>query len=97
MEPKSLSTPDVTLAQLLAAVSAIVGLFVTQHYIDNNLGQLITGIAAIVLPLVWVAADAIIRLGRSRALSTSPKGVVADDEPLPVKTVVPRSKRPRKL
>lgn len=91
MEPKPLGTPDITPAQVLAAVSAIVGLFVTQRYIDERLAQLITGIASIVLPLVWVAADALIRHGRSRAFVVAPKGVVGDDDPpAPVKR--PRAK-----
>ena len=80
MEPKSLATPDITPAQIVAAVSAIVGLFVSQGLIDNNRAQIITGVASIVLPLIWVAADAVIRHGRARAFTVPPKGVVAEDE-----------------
>lgn len=83
MDPKPLSTPDVTKAQVLAAITAIVGLCVSQGFVDNNLAQLITGVAAIVLPLIWVVADAVIRHGRARAFQVPPKGVVAD-EPTPV-------------
>ena len=56
-----MKTPDITLAQILAALGSIVGLFVSQGLLDNRLEKLITGIAAVVLPLVWVVADAWIR------------------------------------
>lgn len=81
MDPKPLKTPDVTSVQVLAVVSSVVGLFLTQHYIDERLAQTITGVASIVLPLVWMVADALIRHGRARAFTMPPKGVVADDEP----------------
>lgn len=90
MDPKPLATPDVTPAQVIAAITAVVGLFVSQGYVDGHLAQLITGVAAIVLPLVWVVADAIIRHGRARAFQVPPKGVVADDAP-PKPVVKPKS------
>jgi hypothetical protein len=94
MDSKPLATPDITWAQVLAAVTAVVGLFVTQNYIDQRLAQLITGIASIVGPLVWVAADAVIRHGRARAFAIPPKGVVAEEhEPLPLKTTVKRTRK----
>jgi hypothetical protein len=68
-----LATPDITPAQILAAVAAVCGLLVANGVIDNRTEKLITGIAAIVLPLAWVIADAIIRHGRSRALLLPPR------------------------
>lgn len=67
--------PDITAAQILAGITTVVGLFVSQGVITNGQEKLITGIAAVVLPLVLVAADAVIRHGRSRALA--PSAVVA--------------------
>lgn len=62
-----LKTPDLTAAQLVAAISSIAGLFVSTQYIDGRTEQLVTGVAAIVVPIVWVLADAVIRHGRSVA------------------------------
>jgi hypothetical protein len=66
------STPDITPAQGLAALAAIGAQLVDAQLIDGRPDKLIVGIAGIVLPLAWVAADAIIRHGRSRALAPAP-------------------------
>lgn len=93
MDPKPLSTPDITPAQIAAAVAAIVGLLVSQGLLTNDRAQLITGIAAIVLPLIWVAADAVIRHGRSRAFTVPPKGIVAEDHHPAAKTTAAKAQR----
>jgi hypothetical protein len=64
--------PDLTLAQILAGLTTVIGLFASQGLITNQQEKLITGIAAVVLPIVLVAADAVIRHGRSRALAPHP-------------------------
>lgn len=75
----SLQTPDVTLAQLLAAFTWIVAQAVTIGFVDNNQSALILQVGTTGLSAVWVIADAIIRNGRARAFMHAPKGEVADD------------------
>lgn len=67
-----MKTPDITPAQILAALSAVIGLFCTQGLIDNNTEKLLGGAASILIPMTWKIADAIIRHGRSRALLNQP-------------------------
>lgn len=62
-------TPDLTPAQLVSSVLAIIGLLVSQGIIDNQREKLIGGIASIAIPVVWQLADAIIRHGRAKALA----------------------------
>ncbi len=77
---KSLSTPDVTPAQLVAIVGSILavivafGLDLSQDKQDSII-QLVT----ILAPLI-VGGDAVIRHGRSRAMVVPPKGEVLDDD-----------------
>lgn len=68
----TLKTPDITPAQIIAVVSSLVGLFVSQGVIDNNTASLVTGVASIVIPFAWLIADAVIRNGRARALAANP-------------------------
>lgn len=60
-----MKTPDLTPAQLVAAVTTVVGLLVSQGLVDNGTEKLIGGIASTLIPLVWIVADAIIRHGRA--------------------------------
>jgi hypothetical protein len=64
-----LKTPDITPAQLVAAFSAVVGLVLTARYIDDRLAQLLVGVGAIVIPIAWTLADALIRRGRSNVVA----------------------------
>ncbi len=79
MDGKTLATPDFSPVQIASAITAIVGLFVSQGLIDNDRAQLITGLAAIVVPMIWMLADAIIRHGRARAFTNAPKPLEGGD------------------
>lgn len=61
-----MKTPDITPAQVLAALGAIVAELAAATVIDGRLASLLTGLAGIVVPFGWLIADAIIRHGRSR-------------------------------
>lgn len=71
-----LKTPDVTLVQIIAvlgagfALAAAFGLDISQDK-QNAIVQLVTVLAPIV-----IAADAVIRHGRARAMIVPPKGEV---------------------
>lgn len=91
MQP--LKTPDITAAQIVAAISAIAGLFVSSQYIDGKTEQLITGIAAIVVPIVWVLADAVIRHGRSVAQGQAGSASVELSASVPAKRPAVRAAR----
>lgn len=84
MPPESTPTPAVpqiaapaplskitnpTIAGILSAIAAIVGLFVTQNLISNNDAQILTGIAAIVVPLGYTGVVLVIRLVHQHAAS----------------------------
>lgn len=60
-----MTTPDITPAQIVSAIGAIVGLLVSNLLIDDNTAKLITNIAAIVVPICFIFADAIIRHARA--------------------------------
>lgn len=61
-----LKTPDITSAQLVAIVGAVVAQLVDATIINGHTAQLVVGLAGIVVPSVFVLADALIRHGRSR-------------------------------
>jgi hypothetical protein len=67
-----MKTPDITPAQVISVLTAIVAQFVARGILDNATAQTIVQIAGIVLPAVWMLADAIIRHGRSRAMLHAP-------------------------
>jgi hypothetical protein len=60
-----MQTPDITAAQVLSIIASLVTLAVSNLWIDSDTGKLVTEIAAIVVPAVWILADAIIRHGRA--------------------------------
>jgi hypothetical protein len=60
--------PDVTLAQLVAALTWVLSQAVAMGFIDSNQSALALQVASTVLTAAWVIGDAIIRNGRSRAL-----------------------------
>lgn len=61
-----MATPNITQAQVLALVTAVIGLIVSQGLVSNDNGQKIIGIAAIAIPIVIALADAFIRHGRAK-------------------------------
>lgn len=62
----TLKMPDITLAQILAALAWVVGQIVAMGFVDNDTGQLVLQVGTTVLSAVWFVADAIIRHGRSK-------------------------------
>lgn len=61
-----MKTPDITLAQIMAAIKWIVAQLVITTLVDNNTAQYILQICATVVPAAWMVADAIIRHGRAK-------------------------------
>lgn len=74
-----MQTPNITQAQVLASLTTIVGLLVTQGAVTNGTGKLIGGIAAVVIPFVWIIADAIIRHGRAKVAAASQLASVSNN------------------
>jgi predicted histidine transporter YuiF (NhaC family) len=66
-----MKSPDFTPVQITAALTSLVGLLVTQGLITNHSEKTITGLAAILVPIAWQLADAIIRHGRSKVAAAS--------------------------
>lgn len=60
-----MKTPNLTSAQIVSSALAVIGLLVTQGAVTNETGKLIGGLASILIPTIWIVADAIIRHGRS--------------------------------
>ncbi len=52
-------TPNLTFTYLMSAVTSIVGLLISQETIDNRTGQLVTGLAAILIPVGLAIAHSI--------------------------------------
>lgn len=67
---ENLKTPDITPAQVIAAITFIVAQIVARGLMDNETGQLVVQIAGAVVPVAWMVADAIIRHGRANAKAT---------------------------
>lgn len=77
---KALATPEITTAQIVALVGAILGVAVAAGLdISDELQSQIINLVTI-LSSFLVAGDAVVRHGRSRALQNQPKGAVADDD-----------------
>ena len=76
----TLKTPDITQAQLLAALQWVVGQAVIMGLVDNDTSTLVLQIGNTAVSAVWVIADALIRNGRSRALLLPPKSIDPGDD-----------------
>jgi hypothetical protein len=63
------STPSVTPAQILGLITAFGGLAVAYGLIGNHTEQLVVAAVAAAVGIAFKLADAIIRHGRSRALT----------------------------
>jgi hypothetical protein len=70
MNEKPLKTPDLTPAQIIAGIATVLTQLVAVKWIDGATAKTITSLAGIVIPGVWMFADAIIRHGRSKAAAT---------------------------
>lgn len=62
----NITLPDITLAQITAAVTWVVTQFVAWGWVDNDQAKWMLSLAGMVLPAIWMVADAIIRHGRSK-------------------------------
>lgn len=71
-----MNTPDITPAQIVAAITAILTQLVNYGLLSGASEHLIVGLAGIVVPGLLVLADAIIRHGRSRALTPTASATV---------------------
>lgn len=69
-------TPDITPAQIIAAIGSVCAQLVAFGLLGSARSQLIVGLAGIVVPFGVILADAIIRHGRSRALTPTASATV---------------------
>jgi hypothetical protein len=86
-----MKTPDTTPTQIVALISAVVGLFVAFGLVDNDHAQAIIGAASVIVPTGLILADSVIRHGRARVLQApsqvavhtadSPSAHVAPEDP----------------
>lgn len=74
--------PDITPAQLVAALAWVVAQAVAFGYLDTQRSQLVLSVGSTVITAAWKIADAIIRQGRSKALA------VRETAPTPPVTTV---------
>jgi hypothetical protein len=73
-----LRAPDITLAQITAAVAWIVGQAVSMGALDANSSKVILSVATTIITAAWVIADSVIRHGRA----TGPvAAAIASDKP----------------
>lgn len=70
------NTPDLTPAQLVAVLVGVCAQLVNFGLLSGKTEHLIVGLAGIVVPFAWIVADAIIRNGRSRALTPTASATV---------------------
>lgn len=62
-------SPALTPTYILAAIAAVVTLFITQNVIDSRTGQLVSGLAAVLIPLAFVVAESILKGHQAQASS----------------------------
>ena len=53
-------------AAILGAITAIVALLLSLQFIDNRLSKLITGLAAIIIPAVYIVSNALHHQAKAR-------------------------------
>jgi hypothetical protein len=59
------ATPDITPAQILAAVAAVASQAVAWGVMTQGTSAQLVSIAGIILPAVWAIVDSVIRHGRA--------------------------------
>jgi hypothetical protein len=75
-----LSTPDITTAQFVAIVGAILGVAVAAGLpLSKDLQDSIVTLVTVLAPLI-IVGDAHIRHGRSRALAIPPRPIESDQK-----------------
>lgn len=61
--------PDITPAQVIAALTWVVGQAIAWGWIDNDAGQQFVSVATTVVSGVWMAVDAALRYARNKRLA----------------------------
>ncbi|MGH3091694.1 MAG: hypothetical protein ACRDOG_05105 [Gaiellaceae bacterium] len=80
MEEDMLSTPDVTPAQVIAVVGAVIGVLAAAGLpLSAALQDSIITLVTVLAPLV-IIGDAHIRHGRSRALAIPPRPIEEEEQ-----------------
>jgi uncharacterized membrane protein len=71
--------PSLTTTYILAVITSVVSLFLTQGLIDNSIAKFVTGLASIIVPLVLAAVHANVKakVHAARIASRAPAGPVA--------------------
>jgi hypothetical protein len=64
--------PDITPAQLVAALTWVVAQAVAFGWLDTQRSQVILSVGATVIAAAWKVSDSIIRNGRNRAPGAPP-------------------------
>jgi len=64
--------PDLTPAQLVAALTWVVAQAVAFGWLDTRYSQVILSVGSTVIVAAWKIADAIIRNGRAKAVAANP-------------------------
>jgi hypothetical protein len=64
--------PDITPAQLVAALTWVVAQAVAFGWLDTQRSQVILSVGATVIAAAWKIADSVIRNGRNRPTSAPP-------------------------
>lgn len=67
LAPPAPTRPDITPAQIIAGVTALVGQAVAYGILDPGVAQNALHQVTLDVPLVWIAGDALIRVGRNIA------------------------------
>jgi hypothetical protein len=79
-EEGSLTTPDITIAQIVAIAGAVLGVAVAGGLpLSRDLQDAIIQLITVLAPLL-VVGDAAIRHGRSRALLNPPRMPIEDEK-----------------
>lgn len=64
--------PDLTPAQLVAALTWIVSQAVAFGWLDTRYSQIVLSAGSTIIVAAWKVADAIIRNGRAKAVAVNP-------------------------
>ena len=64
-----MKTPDLTQAQLLAALTWVASQAVANAWIDPGTGKTIVQIGGVVIAAVWILGDTLLRQARNKRLA----------------------------
>ena len=84
--------PDLTATNVVSVIGMILGLLLTQGFIDQGLAQTISGIASVVVPLVLAVVAAIVKSkahsSHVAALTATHVALLPSSPPVPVPAIV---------